>query len=86
MEPPHPRRRMGRLLCGYCSPMRTEFALSTRDMMDEAADWLEDLGFVVDRSSEPGRHRLVVHHDEVARHDVVRIVTIVDPAAARARG
>jgi hypothetical protein len=65
--------------------MKSEFAMSSRDAVQEAADWLEGLSCLAEPSSEDGHHRIVVYHDEGLRPDVARIVTIVDPAASEVR-
>jgi hypothetical protein len=63
--------------------MRTEYALSGRCQVEEAADWLQGMGFMATTGSDPERHRLVVHDHTDTAGEVRRAVQIVDPAAAQ---
>ncbi|HSS67035.1 MAG TPA: hypothetical protein VLK34_00695 [Nocardioidaceae bacterium] len=66
--------------------MISEFALSTKEALDEAAKWLADLGFVVARSTRADDpHRLTVYHNYATRHDVPMLVAMVDPIAVEIR-
>ena len=65
--------------------MTSVFAMSTGPMLDEAAEWLHDLGFLTAAVGTGDRHRLAVHHDADTAREVRRVVEIVDPAAARVR-
>ena len=65
--------------------MQSVFWMSDRDLVEEAAEWLEGLGCLVDKSPIEERLRLVVHHDEELGREVARIVTVVDPAASGVR-
>ena len=62
--------------------MQSVFWMSSRDRLEEAAQWLEGLGCLVDKSPSEARARLVVQHDEDLLREVSRIVMIVDPAAS----
>jgi hypothetical protein len=62
--------------------MRSEFAMSGAELVEEAAEWLGGLGCVAERGTDPIHMRLVVYHDEDLQREVARIVTIVDPAAS----
>jgi len=62
--------------------MQSVFWMTDRDLLEEAAEWLEGLGCLVDRSPTEAHHRLVVQHDAELEREVRRIVTIVDPAVS----
>jgi hypothetical protein len=62
--------------------MRSEFAMSSAELVEEAAEWLEGLGCSAQRGPDPIHTRLVVFHDEDLQGEVARIVMIVDPASS----
>jgi hypothetical protein len=64
--------------------MRTEYAMSSRSAVDEAAEWLSGIGCVAGPSDDRRGARLVVHHDEDMAAVVRRVVEMVDPAAGEA--
>jgi hypothetical protein len=71
------------------SRVRSQFEMTERAAVDEASDWLRDLGFRVDVNKgaalRPGRQQLTVFHGAADTANVRRIVLLVDPRAVERR-
>ena len=59
--------------------------MTSTSVVEEAADWLEGLGCVIETRPDGTHHRLVVHHDVQMHDNVSRVATVVDPASSEVR-
>jgi hypothetical protein len=68
---------------------RTQFEMTSREAVDEAAEWLRELGYQVSVNEQaalrPGRQQLVVFHPAADGREVRRIISLVDPRAIERR-
>jgi hypothetical protein len=68
---------------------RIHFEMTSRDAVDEAVEWLRELGYrtsVNQRAAlRPGKQQLVVFHPAGDGREVRRIITLVDPRAIEHR-
>jgi hypothetical protein len=64
---------------------RSQFEMTSRAALDEAADWLRELGYGISvnpsAALRPGRQQLVIFHPTADAREIRRIVFIVDPRA-----
>jgi hypothetical protein len=68
---------------------RSQFEMTSRDAVDEAAEWLRELGYQVSVNQQaalrPGRQQMVVFHAMADGREVRRIIALVDPRAIERR-
>jgi hypothetical protein len=70
-------------------PAQSQFEMTSRAALDEAAEWLQDLGYRLHMNDgsplRPGRASLVVFHSADSARDVRRVIHLVDPRALERR-